>query len=572
MAIALVAQAVYRVTGKSYRHVQLLAGAVLATGQVAEMQTGEGKTLTSAIASYALALRYKSVHVAAPNAYLAKRDFEELKGIFELLGLTVGWIPDTPKEAAAAKAYQADITYGAGYAFGFDFLRDDLMRRRQPVLDLGDTVLSRLRGEPMLEARCVQTGLLAGVIDEIDSVLLDEAMTPLILSIGGPTNTADLFLYSQAQQLADRMELGADFTLQESGHVLLGSHGMELCQRQIDGLSEEVRNRLKRPWTNYVTNALQATYVLKPDVDFVIQRGKIVLVDQMTGRLFSDRSWRAGLQQAVEMRASLEVTSEKNSAGRITRQSYYRMYEQLCGMTGTAVGAEHEFKTIYGLNTVEIPLHQPTKRISLPDRYFGSHIAKMEAVAREVQARHHRGQPVLVGTRTIADSEFLAELLTRERVPHLVLNGKQDQAEAEIVAEAGKKGRVTVATNMAGRGTDIKLDKDAIEVGGLHVICTERHSSQRVDRQFAGRSARAGVPGSCQFFIAATDELIVENDSNLSQRMSANTTTDKGECRRTFNAPVSRIQRKCECQAYQKRRMLVHQDAGMTQLVDLHTR
>lgn len=570
-ASALVSESVRRITGKRYFKVQLLAGAILSAGRIAEMQTGEGKTLTSAIPVFALSLLYPSVHIAAPNAYLAERDCEELRRVYEMLGLSVGLLPEKPDEATTRKAYDSAITYGAGYAFGFDYLRDDLKRRQQPAMGLGWETLLAIRGQQPNRIRPMQSRLWASLIDEIDSVLLDEAMTPLILSLNTKVAALDRKLYALAHQVANSLEQGEDFQIQSLSHqVILTSGGRDKAERCLTDFNESLYQELKRPWTTYVLNALQAQYVLNIDEDFVVLDNKVQLVDQNTGRIFSDRSWKSGLQQAVEQYVGAEITSEKSSAGRITRQSYYRQYTTLCGMTGTAIGAEPEFKKIYGLETVRIPLNQPSKRNFLPDRVFGSRQGKFEAIAKEVLHRSRAHQPILVGTRTISDSEALSSLFAEYKIPHVILNGKQDKEEAEIIREAGRAGRVTVATNMAGRGTDIKPDSAAINAGGLHVICIERHESRRVDLQFAGRAARAGSPGSCQFFISADDELITRHDVKLAKKIKLRSNAT-GECQCNFTQSITRIQSRCERLAFHSRWWMMENDKSATQLISDHS-
>ncbi len=576
-AIAHVREAVRRVTGKSYFRVQLMAGLKLAEGCVAEMATGEGKTLTSAIPGFLHSLRHPNVHVATPNAYLAQRDFEELQPVYELLGIKVGLLPEKPDAAKTKSAYQAHITYGAGYAFGFDFLRDELTRRQQPTPALGHVTMLGLRGRSIAAANFLQRGHHCSLIDEIDSVLLDEAMTPLILSVGTLQTSDDRALFCLARRAAESMEAGRHYVVATSpARIVLTDAGFDFADDVLDSphrffpaeakLGSHLKHRLKRPWHIYVENALHARLLMKQDVDYIIRDKAIHLVDQKTGRIFSDRSWRGGLHQAVEEHAGLSVSDEKSSAGRITRQTYYRLYASLCGMTGTAAGAEAEFQSIYGLKTVRIPLNRASLRKALPDRCFSSVEAKLSAVVKEALEHHRLGRPVLIGTRTIDDSERLAHLLTQAGLDHVVLNGKQDQEEADIVAGAGRSRSVTVATNMAGRGTDIKLSQTAIDSGGLHVIGVERHESRRVDGQLAGRSARAGAPGSYRFFLSADDELILHNAPKLS-RLWKRLADGHGEVRRNFETHVERAQINSERAAFLQRELMMHQDHEMQQLL-----
>lgn len=576
-AVAHVREAVRRVSGKSYFRVQLLAGLKLSQGFVAEMSTGEGKALTSAIPGFLHSLNHPNVHVATPNAYLAERDFEELRPVYDLLGLKVGLLPEKPSPAKTKAAYQANITYGAGYAFGFDFLRDEQTRRQQPVPALGAATVMGIRGRSIKDLQVLQAGHHCSLIDEIDSVLLDEAMTPLILSIGAKQSGDDHILFRLARRLADQLQIQQDFIIStDRSKLSLTERGLDRADQAIASpsslsplefhLGMRPHQFLKRPWTVYVENALQARHIMKQDVDYTIRDKAIHLIDQKTGRIFSDRSWRGGLHQAVEEYAGVPLSDEKSSAGRITRQSYYQLYSSLCGMTGTAEGAEQEFRQIYGLSTVRIPLNRPTKRVKQSDRFFSSTDAKFDAIIEEALNRHRAGQPVLIGTRTISDSERLSERLKSAAVSHVVLNGKQDQEEALIVAEAGRRGRITVATNMAGRGTDIKPDPAAIEAGGLHVIGVERHESRRIDGQLAGRAARAGAPGSFRFFVSAEDDLIQHNATSMARRWKQQT-ANRGEIIREFSAQVEQVQIACERAAFHQRQLMIQQDRGMQELL-----
>ena len=571
---SLVREAVRRMTGKAYFRVQMLAGLILSRGCVAEMHTGEGKTLTSAIPAFMQSLRYPGVHVATPNAYLACRDFEELRGVYELLGLKVGLLPEKHEPKVSRNAYQCHVTYGAGYAFGFDFLRDELTRRQQPTMSLGQATMLSMRGHALRSAELLQSGHWCSLVDEIDSVLLDEAMTPLILSAGSQQTVRGGQLFHLAGRIADAFEHGIDFQLLATGgKVQLTSEGIKKSEHALNhpeaigfAADGDLRIELKRPWSIYVENAIQARLVLKPDVDFVVRNDAVQLVDQKTGRIFSDRSWRSGLHQAVEARVGVRLSEEKSSVGRITRQTYYKLYSSLCGMTGTAAGAEAEFDGIYQLKTVQIPLNRPTQRIDIPDRYFCDRDAKFRAVIAQAAERHLQHQPVLIGTRTIADSEEISSRLKAGKIPHVVLNGKQDQEEADIVSSAGAAGRVTVATNMAGRGTDIKPDQRAIAAGGLHVICVERHDSRRVDGQLAGRAARAGAPGSCQFFLSAEDELIRAHAPTLAGRMRTSADSS-GESHQNFGDTIERLQATRERTAYAQRLAMMQQDRDMHELL-----
>ncbi len=585
LGCALVREAVRRTTGRCIYPVQILAGLVLASGSVAEMQTGEGKTLTSAIPGFLNALRWPGVHVATPNAYLAERDRAELRPAYEMLGLRVGLLPEKQDPALSRAAYRSDITYGTGYEFGFDFLRDQLAQRQRPVLRLGQQHLLSLRGATREVFDGLQTGRSCALIDEIDSVLIDEALTPLVLSINTANDALDAALYQRALHVTDDLQRGEHYVVDGPARTArLTEEGVQRSFQYLDhptGLSSSradssvaqgsLAARLKRPWTQYIEQALHAKHFLQHDIDYVVRDGKVEIVDQKTGRIFSERSWRAGLHQAVETREAIPVSSEKESAARITRQRYFQLYQSLSGMTGTASGAEPEFQSFYQLGIVVIPLNTPTRRQLLPDRFFQSIDAKFSAIVRETHDFHRRGQPVLIGTRTIADSEQLSERLRTVGIAHLVLNGKQDRSESDIVAEAGRFGHVTIATNMAGRGTDIKLDQRAWAAGGLHVIGAERYESRRIDRQLAGRAARAGAPGSARFFLSAEDDLISCHAPKVARRLTATTRSD-GECLTDFSETVVRLQRDQEQAGYLSRRDMLQRDRWLDNVVETLSR
>ena len=587
----LVREAVRRTSGRSLYPVQLVAGMILANGSIAEMQTGEGKTLTSALPGFLCALRFPGVHVATPNAYLAERDCHELRPAYELLGLRVGLLPEKHDATKSRAAYQCDLTYGTGYDFGFDFLRDQLALRQRPALQLGQHTILALRGTDRPETEQLQTVRSCALIDEIDSVLLDEAMTPLILSVATGQARTDDPLYRLALRAAEQLERGSDYQIDATAKsARLTPTGVARVFEWLENPGSQSRQRLgfaepptqslatlattsdlslalQRPWTQYVEQALHAKFHLHRDIDYVVREGKVEIVDQKTGRIFSERSWRAGLHQAVEMREGVELSDDKTSAARITRQRYFQLYRSLAGMTGTATGAEAEFSEFYKLNVVTIPLHRPSQRQLLPDRFFASTAAKFEAVAREAAEHHRHGRPVLIGTRTILDSERLSGLLTERRIEHLVLNGKQDQAEADIIASAGHAGRVTIATNMAGRGTDIKLDERGLAAGGLQVIGVERYESRRIDRQLAGRAARAGAPGTARFFLSAEDELLSIKAPQLARRIRSSAGRE-GESRGPYARAVEALQAACEIEGFHLRRSMVHRDRWLEQVVD----
>jgi preprotein translocase subunit SecA len=553
---AIVREAVRRTRGLRYHDVQLLAGLALANGQAAEMAAGEGKTIVSAIPAFLAWLNGEQTHVATPNAYLAQRDWKQLQPVFEMLGLSSALLPEKHHTRGKQAAYQADVVYGTGYEFGFDYLRDQLTLRAKPREKLGASFLDMLVGREPADKLLLQPYRQRTVVDELDSVLIDEAMTPLILSEGGhglevPTP------YLAARDLADEMVQGEHFHLDTPNRKLrLTNAGRDYLFAEMD---RHPLSDLRRPWDAFVLNALHAEYVLQRGIDYVVRDGDIQRVDQKTGRIFSDRLWRDGLHQAVEAYNHLAISSEKSSSARITRQRFYQTYESLCGMTGTAEGADKEFSEFYGLKTLIIPRHQPCRRVDLPDRYFASKDAKLRAIVAEVIERHRCGQPVLIGTRTVADSELLSTLLGSLRLRHEVLNGLQDADEAAIIANAGRYGAVTVATNMAGRGTDIKPAERALAVGGLFVIGAERNDSRRVDRQLAGRAGRQGDFGFSRFFVSGDDELLQRFAPKLSSRLRKTAGRD-GEVHDNYAQLVTQFQLLAEQQSFKQRRKMVEHD------------
>lgn len=567
VALALAAEAARRGTGHRPYATQLRAALALSRGSVAEMHTGEGKTLATALAAAALALGGEGVHVATVNSYLATRDAAEFRPWAELLGLRVGLLGErgTPDEKRAA--YAADVTYGMGYEFGFDYLRDQLARAAaaRPA-GLGSQTLERLRGRSSPPPATVQRGHAWALVDEIDAVLIDEGRTPLVISGPSGRPAADAPAYLAARQAARALRVESDYVIDWTQRALwLTPAG----QVRVAAAGEPVRALLVRPWTTYVTQALRAEHLLRRDVDYTLAEGRVRLVDPLTGRIFQDRSWSDGLQQAVEAREELTIRAEAETLARISRQRYFRLYRRLAGLTGTAMGAAGEFRRLFGLGVESIPLRCPSRRREAPPALFASAEAKWRAVVEEVAHVHGTGRPVLVGTPSIAASEDLAGRLRRRGVPHQVLNGRQDGDEAQIVAQAGQRGQVTVATNMAGRGTDIRLGPGVAELGGLHVIGTEPHRSRRIDRQLLGRAARQGDPGSGRFFVSAEDELVGSYGPELAAAL-----TDQAAAAPVSGAAwarrLARLQRKVERHDAQQRRDLLAHDHWLDELlVDL---
>ncbi|MED0658221.1 preprotein translocase subunit SecA [Anoxybacillus ayderensis] len=482
-AFAVVREAAKRVLGMYPYKVQLMGGVALHEGNIAEMKTGEGKTLTATMPVYLNALTGKGVHVVTVNEYLASRDANEMGRLYQFLGLSVGLNLSNMSREEKQAAYNADITYGTNNEFGFDYLRDNMVLYKEHM---------------------VQRPLHYAIIDEVDSILIDEARTPLIISGTAQKSTK---LYIQANAFVRTLKRDVDYTYDEkTKSVQLTEEGMNKAERAfgIDNLFD-----LKHVTLNHhINQALRAHVVMQRDVDYVVEDGKIVIVDPFTGRLMRGRRYSDGLHQAIEAKEGLEIQNESMTLATITFQNYFRMYEKLAGMTGTAKTEEEEFRNIYNMQVVVIPTNKPVIRDDRPDLIYRTMEGKFRAVVEDIAERHAKGQPVLVGTVSIETSELLSSMLTKRGIRHNVLNAKNHAKEAEIIAQAGQKGAVTIATNMAGRGTDIKLGEGVRELGGLAVIGTERHESRRIDNQLRGRSGRQGDPGVSQFYLSLEDELM----------------------------------------------------------------
>jgi preprotein translocase subunit SecA len=565
-AFALVRESIRRVLGLELREVQLHGGLVLARGAVAEMQTGEGKTVTAVAPAFLHALAGQGVHVATVNQYLADRDFQLLRPVFHLLGLTIGCLHAGGSPDQKRAAYACDVTYGPGFEFGFDYLRDQIARMHAPRPVLGHRFRRALQGRPDTRQHALQRGHAMVIIDEIDSVLIDEARTPLVLSGVSQERDFDPTPFLEARRVAENLEADEDYRIDEQQRsVNLTETGIEKAQ---DAWGRIPQVTLKRPWTVYVEQALQAQLLLRRDVNYVVFNDLVQIVDDSTGRIFADRSWRNGLHQAVEAKEQLPVTSEKETLAHISRQRYVRNYKIISGMTGTATGSEDEFRQLYGLNVISIPPHKPSRRQDLPNRYFTDRESKFRALIDEILHTHALRQPVLVGTRTIEDSEQLARELERQAIPFRLLNGKQDEDEARIVSRAGEVAAITIATNMAGRGTDIQVTPEAVELGGLHVIGCEHHESSRIDRQLIGRTARQGVTGSCRFFACADDALLHLFAPRLSRRMQR-LSHDRGEIRRKNLAQeIQALQNRLEQQRFQQRAEMLRHDKWNEELLE----
>ena len=557
-AIGLMVEAIRRAHRLVPYECQIAAGLALAQGHLAEMATGEGKTLAALLPSYIFALHGRGAHVATVNPYLAARDAEFAAPAFALLGMKVGLLEERTSPEKKRAAYAAEVTYGVGTEFGFDYLRDQLTLRanrggRAPHFH--EVLLGTAPPPPKL----LQRGHAFAIVDEADSIFLDEARSPLILSAGQPRPCEHPEAYRLADRIALEMKEGEDFE-RERGHPDLTEAGRVAAHA---ALTDEALPHLRRPWLRYMSNALHARYGMRRDVHYIISEGKVVIVDEFTGRPCPDRTWRSGLHQAAECAAGVEITEENESEATITRPAYFRLYGRVCGLTGTAAEAAAEVRASYGIGVRIIPLNRPCRRELLPDRVFIDRRGKLRAVAAEIARRRAQGQPVLIGTRTVANSEELAEALTQ--FPFRLLNAKQDADEAEIIAMAGEPRTVTIATNMAGRGAHIPLAPESEHAGGLHVIGLERHESARIDRQLIGRAARQGQPGSAQFFLSLQDDLLVRNSPHLLEKL-ARLANAEGELPAHTARHFLRAQHKTELHDRASREALAEYDRWLDEL------
>ncbi|MDH3717283.1 MAG: preprotein translocase subunit SecA [Planctomycetota bacterium] len=556
--LALVSEAARRTLGIQYYDVQLLAGLALSQNAIAEMKTGEGKTYVGALASFIHALKGRGVHFMTTNAYLAERDWEQIAPVFEILGMSVGLLQQDMPPAAKQKAYACDVTYGPGYDFGFDYLRDQIALLSNTKRGLGEEYQRLRRGAGSRAVTQMQRGHSCAIIDEVDSVLLDEATTPLVLSSGSDQPSGTPELYFAAMKTADNLEDDVHYVIDASAKsVRLTEEGVSTVYSDLQAAA---RGGLQRPWPEYVEQALHASLQLTRDVDYIVKDDKVQIVDENTGRVFAERTWRDGLHQAVQVKESVTISEENHPIARISRQQYFRLYDSLCGMTGTALGSEREFWNVYRLPVDVIPTRKPCRRQVFPTRFFDTADSKWSAIAEVVARIHKSGQPILVGTRTIENSEAIAVKLEEIGIPYRLLNGKQDADEARVVAGAGQRSAVTIATNMAGRGTDIKLGPGVAELEGLHVIVTEPHESARIDRQLMGRAARQGDPGTCQVFVSGDDSLIKRHAAWLGQYLRKRA-DDRGEVTAKLDHDVASLQRKTERDNYAKRRQLFAQES-----------
>ena len=541
-AFAVIREASRRVLGMRHFDTQLIGGIILHRGNIAEMCTGEGKTLVATAPVYLNALEGKGVHVITVNDYLAKRDSEWMGQVYKFLGLSVGLIVHDLDFNQRKIAYNSDITYGTNNEFGFDYLRDNMV-----------TSLDQM----------VQRPLHYCLIDEVDSILIDEARTPLIISGPGQKSTD---AYYTVAKLVPQLKKEEDYTIDEKQKTVAPTEaGVAKMEKLLH--VENLYDAENLELNHLFVQALRAQTMMTRDKDYVVKDGEVVIVDEFTGRLMYGRRYSDGLHQAIEAKEGLEVQRESQTLATITFQNYFRMYDKLAGMTGTAKTEEQEFIKIYGLPVLQVPTNKPIQRKDLPDVIFKNKRGKYKAVVREVERRHATGQPMLIGTTSIEQSEELSHMLDQANIPHSVLNAKYHEREAAIVALAGQKGAVTIATNMAGRGTDISLGEGVAELGGLAIIGTERHESRRIDNQLRGRAGRQGDPGSSQFFLSLEDDLLRifggDNIKSFMEKMGLE--EDEPINSRMVSNAIQKAQKRVEARNFDIRKYVLEYDDVMNQ-------
>ncbi|WP_444684882.1 preprotein translocase subunit SecA [Alkalicoccus luteus] len=545
-AFAVVREASTRVFGMTHFRVQLIGGIVLHRGDISEMKTGEGKTLVATLPVYLNALSEKGVHVVTVNDYLARRDAEEMGKLYNYLGLTVGLNASGMTKEEKREAYAADVTYGTNNEFGFDYLRDNMVTYKRDM---------------------VQRDLHFAIVDEVDSILIDEARTPLIIS-GAANRTSEL--YSTANQFVKMLKLDDDFTLDEkTKSVQLTENGVAKAERifNIDNLFDSDHVQLN----HHINQALKAHKVMIRDEDYVVEDDQVAIVDQFTGRLMKGRRFSDGLHQAIEAKEGVKIKRESMTMASITFQNYFRMYKKLSGMTGTAKTEEEEFQNIYNMNVYAVPTNKDIVRIDKSDLIYKSLASKQRAIVEKIEELYKAGQPVLVGTVSVDNSELISQLLKKKRIPHNVLNAKNHAREAEIIENAGQKHAVTIATNMAGRGTDIKLGQGVSDLGGLFVLGTERHESRRIDNQLRGRAGRQGDPGMSLFFLSLEDPLMrrfgSENMSKMMERLGME--EDQPIESKIITKAVEQAQKRVEGNNFDARKQLLQYDDVMREQRDV---
>ncbi|EDM23843.1 preprotein translocase subunit SecA [Caminibacter mediatlanticus] len=534
---AMTREASKRVLGMRHYDVQLVGGMVLHEGKIAEMKTGEGKTLVATLPVVLNAILGKGVHVVTVNDYLAQRDASEMGKLYEFFGLSTGVVVGGMEDYERKKAYECDVTYGTNSEFGFDYLRDNM------VFDINDKV---------------QRGHYYAIVDEVDSILIDEARTPLIIS--GPANKT-VENYIKADKVAKQLEVEKHFTIDEKDRVvLLTEEGIKKAE-ELFGV-ENLYTPENAILAHHLDQALKANYLFKEGKDYIVRKGEILIVDEFTGRIAEGRRFSEGLHQALEAKEGVEIQEESQTFADITYQNYFRMYEKLAGMTGTAQTEATEFLEIYGLEVISIPTNKPIARKDLNDVVYKTEEEKFEAVVKKVKELHKKGQPVLIGTTSVQKSEYLSRLLKKEKIPHTVLNAKHHEKEAEIIAKAGQKGAVTVATNMAGRGVDIKIDDEVRSLGGLYIIGTERHESRRIDNQLRGRAGRQGDPGVSQFYLSLEDDLLRIFGSDRIKHIMDRLGIERGEHidSKIVTRAIEKAQKKVETMHFEARKHILKYD------------
>ncbi|WP_439443558.1 preprotein translocase subunit SecA [Listeria aquatica] len=540
-AFAVAREGAKRALGLYPFRVQLMGGVVLHEGNIAEMKTGEGKTLTATLPVYLNALSGEGVHVVTVNEYLAQRDAEEMGVLYEFLGLRVGLNLNELSSEEKREQYACDITYSTNNELGFDYLRDNMVVYKEQM---------------------VQRPLSFAIIDEVDSILVDEARTPLIIS--GEAEKSNL-LYVRANTFVTTLTEEKDYTVDiKTKSVNLTEEGMARGEKYFD--VDNLYDLENTVLLHHIAQALKANYTMARDVDYVVQEDEVLIVDQFTGRIMKGRRFSEGLHQALEAKENVTIQNESKTMATITFQNYFRMYKKLAGMTGTAKTEEEEFRDIYNMRVIEIPTNRPIVRDDRPDLIYTTIDAKFDAVANDIAERHAKGQPVLVGTVAIETSELIASKLKRKGIPHDVLNAKQHEREANIIETAGKHGAVTIATNMAGRGTDIKLDSEALDAGGLAVIGTERHESRRIDNQLRGRSGRQGDPGVTQFYLSMEDELMRRFGSdNMKSMMERFGMSEEAIQSKMVSRAVESAQKRVEGNNFDSRKQVLQYDDVLRQ-------
>ncbi|WP_461833131.1 preprotein translocase subunit SecA [Desulfothermus sp.] len=539
---ALVREAAKRTLGMRHFDVQVMGAIALHQGKIAEMKTGEGKTLVATMPLVLNSLEGKGCHLVTVNDYLAKRDAEWMGEIYKFLGLTVGVILSNMEDEERKEAYNCDITYGTNNEFGFDYLRDHMK---------------------FYPEQLVQRDLHYAIVDEVDSVLIDEARTPLIIS--GPAEESTS-LYKKINAIIPKLKKDRDFTVDEKYKtVLLTEEGVMRCE-EILGL-DNLFDPKNITYQHHILQALKAHYLFQRDVDYIVRDGEVLIVDEFTGRVLPGRRYSDGLHQALEAKERVKIQQENQTLATITFQNFFRMYNKLAGMTGTADTEAVEFKEIYNLDVVVIPTNKPMIRIDYPDVIYKTQKEKFNAIVKEIVDLHKQGRPVLVGTTSIEKSELISKRLKKLKIPHEVLNAKHHEREAEIVAKAGEKGRVTIATNMAGRGTDIKLGEGVRELGGLHILGTERHESRRIDNQLRGRAGRQGDPGSSRFYLSLEDDLLRLFGSDKISSFMDKLGVDEGQPieNKLISKAIENAQRRVEEQNFDIRKQLLEYDDVLNQ-------